>query len=208
VNFPVPAGPPLHTIPPGVFDQTGGDRIGNGAQFGLCLESLGKRRPSRARIGGVVKCFLEVFWGGGFRTENGDFSFLWDRVKFLFFSRKIFPAKYFQNFFRKIRLKVFRKNFLIATHFLAGAVGSIFFTGVCPDFLWEEFRDISGREAGEFFKYFSGKENGFAIWIEELDEFAEPLNLYAIFERFVAPQSFCYIESMPLNDYVCTVAER
>jgi len=47
-----------------------------------------------------VKCFLEVFWGGGFRTENGDFSFLWDYVKF-FFSRKIFLAKYFSKFFQE-----------------------------------------------------------------------------------------------------------
>lgn len=77
-----------------------------------------------------------------------------------------------------------------------------------PDFLWEEFRDVSGLSEPEFFEYFAGKENGFAIRIDELEEFAEPVDPYAMFKQFVPPQSFCYVEDIPLNDYVCTVAER
>ena len=73
VNFAIPAGPPVHAKYPGVFDRTGGDRIGNGAHFGLCLGILGKRGPSRARIGGVVKCLLRGGLGGGFRMGKGDF---------------------------------------------------------------------------------------------------------------------------------------
>lgn len=77
-----------------------------------------------------------------------------------------------------------------------------------PDYLWEEFRDVSGLSELEFFGYFSGKENGFAIRIDDLEEFAEPVDPYSMFERFVPPQSFYYVENMPLNDYVCTVVER
>lgn len=69
-----------------------------------------------------------------------------------------------------------------------------------PDYLWEEFRDVSGVSEPEFFGYFSGKENGFAIRIEELEEFAEPVDPYAMFERFVPPQSFCYVDD-PVNTF-------
>jgi predicted transcriptional regulator len=63
-----------------------------------------------------------------------------------------------------------------------------------PDYLWEEFWDVSGISEPEFFEYFSGKENGFAIRIDELEEFAKPVDPYVIFERFVPPQSFCYVD--------------
>jgi predicted transcriptional regulator len=63
-----------------------------------------------------------------------------------------------------------------------------------PDYLWEEFWNVSGLSETEFFTYFSGKENGYAIRIDELEQFAEPLDPYAMFERFVPPQSFCYVE--------------
>lgn len=62
-----------------------------------------------------------------------------------------------------------------------------------PDYLWEQFWDVSGISEKEFFEYFSGKEIGYAIQINELKEFAEPMDPHAIFERFVPPQSFCYV---------------
>ena len=55
VDFMNSSGPPFHAILPGVFDRTGGDRIGNGVHFGPCLGILGKRGPIRARIEVVVK---------------------------------------------------------------------------------------------------------------------------------------------------------
>jgi predicted transcriptional regulator len=64
-----------------------------------------------------------------------------------------------------------------------------------PDYLWEEFWDVSGISEPEFFEYFSGKNNGFAIRIEDLEEFAEPVDPYTMFERFVPPQSFCYVDN-------------
>ena len=62
-----------------------------------------------------------------------------------------------------------------------------------PDYLWEQFWDVSGIEEEAFFEYFAGKETGYAIRIDDLEEFAEPKDPHAMFERFVPPQSFCYV---------------
>jgi type I restriction enzyme S subunit len=63
-----------------------------------------------------------------------------------------------------------------------------------PEFLWEQFWDVSGIEEDAFFEYFEGKENGYAIRIDELERFGTPIDPHEIFERFVAPQSFCYVD--------------
>jgi type I restriction enzyme S subunit len=62
-----------------------------------------------------------------------------------------------------------------------------------PDYLWEQFWDVSGIEEEAFFEYFAGKETGYAIRIDELEEFAEPMDPHTIFKRFIPPQSFCYV---------------
>jgi predicted transcriptional regulator len=62
-----------------------------------------------------------------------------------------------------------------------------------PDYLWEQLRDLSGVSEKEFFDYFSGKENGFAIRIDELERFIEPIDPAETFDNFVPPQSFCYV---------------
>lgn len=63
-----------------------------------------------------------------------------------------------------------------------------------PDFLWEQFWDVSGIEEKAFFEYFAGKETGFAIQIDKLEQFGTPIDPHEIFDRFVAPQSFCYVD--------------
>ena len=63
-----------------------------------------------------------------------------------------------------------------------------------PDSLWEQFQDVSGVSEQEFFEYFAGKENGFAIRIDELERFGTPVDPHQVFERFVPPQSFCYVD--------------
>ena len=63
-----------------------------------------------------------------------------------------------------------------------------------PDYLWEQFWDVSGIEEDAFFEYFEGKENGFAIKIDKLEQFGTPIDPREIFDRFVAPQSFCYVD--------------
>ena len=72
VNFTLVSGPPVHAIPPGVFDRTGGDLHPNGAQYGRCLGILGERRTIRARIGVVVKSEKRVVFERDFRRGEGD----------------------------------------------------------------------------------------------------------------------------------------
>ena len=62
-----------------------------------------------------------------------------------------------------------------------------------PDYLWEQFWDVSGIEEGAFFEYFSGRDNGYAIRIDELEQFGTPIDPHEIFDRFVPPQSFRYV---------------
>ena len=69
-----------------------------------------------------------------------------------------------------------------------------------PNSLWRQFKNVSGVSKEEFFDYFSGKEHGFAIKIEELEQFAEPLDPTAIFEKFVPPQSFCYVDCSDIQN--------
>ena len=63
-----------------------------------------------------------------------------------------------------------------------------------PDYLWEQFRNVSGVSEQEFFEYFTGKENGFAIRIDNLEQFGTPVDPHEVFDRFVPPQSFCYVD--------------
>ena len=69
-----------------------------------------------------------------------------------------------------------------------------------PDYLWEQFRDVSGMSGRDFFDYFSDRDTGYAIRIDEMEPFAEPVDPHAVFERFVAPQSFCYVD-YPVNRF-------
>lgn len=64
----------------------------------------------------------------------------------------------------------------------------------CPKDLWVKFKDVSGIEENEFFKYFADKENGFAIQIEKLDIFETPIDPFTVLPDFKAPQSFYYID--------------
>ena len=63
-----------------------------------------------------------------------------------------------------------------------------------PDYLWEHFWDVSGLSEQEFFDYFSDRDTGYAIRIDELVEFPKPVDPHILIERFVAPQSFCYVD--------------
>lgn len=63
-----------------------------------------------------------------------------------------------------------------------------------PDYLWEQFWDVSGIEEEAFFEYFAGREIGYAIRIDELERFGTPIDPHEIFDRFVPPQSFRYVD--------------
>ena len=70
-----------------------------------------------------------------------------------------------------------------------------------PKYLWEQFCNVSGVSEKEFFDYFSGKENGYAIQIDNLEQFNEPIDPNVMFEKFVPPQSFCYVDSHKIHGF-------
>lgn len=72
-----------------------------------------------------------------------------------------------------------------------------------PKDLWDQFREVSGVNEQEFFDYFTCRENGFAIRINGLEQFKDPIDPHDIFDNFVPPQSFCYIKSLMNEQNVC-----
>jgi predicted transcriptional regulator len=62
-----------------------------------------------------------------------------------------------------------------------------------PLILWEMFKEVSGLREEEFFSYFSGKEKGYAIEIEEINKFESPVDPWEFNADFIPPQSFQYI---------------
>lgn len=63
-----------------------------------------------------------------------------------------------------------------------------------PDFIWNETYESSGISKVEYDNYFANKEIAYAFIIEELYLFEKPLDPYKIFQNFVAPQSYKYID--------------
>lgn len=65
-----------------------------------------------------------------------------------------------------------------------------------PENLWANFRTQAGIGKEDFFKYFEGKEKGFAIKIKEFEHFEEPINPYTETSNFTAPQSYAYLSNI------------
>ena len=64
-----------------------------------------------------------------------------------------------------------------------------------PKNLWRQTKQVAGINKEDFFKYFEGKEEGYAIEIKDFYELESPLNPYEIEEDFVPPQSFAYLDN-------------
>jgi len=58
--------------------------------------------------------------------------------------------------------------------------------------LWRLSSEYSGLHKEEFLSYFNGLDKGFAIEIEDVEEFDEPVDPKELLPNFVPPQSFCY----------------
>jgi len=68
-----------------------------------------------------------------------------------------------------------------------------------PERLWNQLKRFSGLNYIEFFRYFEGKERGFAIEIESVEEFKNPIDPKDFIPNFVPPQSFYYLDSSILS---------
>lgn len=62
----------------------------------------------------------------------------------------------------------------------------------CPKNLWNNFSEEAGINEEDFFDYFENKEMGFALKIDELEVFENPIETDKLVD-FSAPQSFKYM---------------
>lgn len=103
----------------------------------------------------------------------------------------------------EFRKSIFRKGnigkvFIYSTTPAKKIVGTFQIARIIEDHpknLWNKLSTLSGLNASEFFKYFSGKEIGFAIQIDNLEKFKNPIDPRHLIPNFVPPQSFYYLNS-------------
>jgi predicted transcriptional regulator len=62
-----------------------------------------------------------------------------------------------------------------------------------PKKLWEQCREFSGIGRKDFFDYFEGKDEAFALRIQKILLFDSPIEPQEIKDNFIPPQSFYYI---------------
>jgi predicted transcriptional regulator len=60
--------------------------------------------------------------------------------------------------------------------------------------LWDTVKEFAGIDNRDFFAYFDGKSRAFAIEIQNLQEFNDPIDPYETMPGFVPPQSYCYMD--------------
>jgi predicted transcriptional regulator len=65
-----------------------------------------------------------------------------------------------------------------------------------PEELWKKYKDMSGMDEDDFFGYFNGYNEGFAIKIKSLHIFDEFFDPEKLIPNFVPPQSFRYIDDL------------
>lgn len=63
-----------------------------------------------------------------------------------------------------------------------------------PEKVWDITNNYSGIGKKEYFEYFKKSSYAYAIKIEQIYEFENPINPKEKFEKFIPPQSYCYLE--------------
>lgn len=101
----------------------------------------------------------------------------------------------------EFRKSIFKQNveriFIYSTYPVKKIVGYFEVTEIIcesPIELWNSFSEVSGICKKDFFKYYEGVNEGFAIKIDNLHIFEEFIDMDD-YDDFRAPQSFCYIEN-------------
>jgi type I restriction enzyme S subunit len=86
--------------------------------------------------------------------------------------------------------------YIYATSQVKKIVGAFTIENIVEDYpknLWAEFKEFSGIDEEEFFRYFGGHKKGFAIGIGDVEVFEDPIDPKSYNPGFVPPQSFRYI---------------
>ena len=87
--------------------------------------------------------------------------------------------------------------YMYATSPVKKIVGAFTIENIVEDYpknLWAKFKQFSGIEEEEFFRYFGGNKKGFAIGIGDVEVFDDPIDPKSYNPGFVPPQSFRYID--------------
>lgn len=69
-----------------------------------------------------------------------------------------------------------------------------------PNELWDTVKEFAGIDNRDFFAYFDGKSRAFAIKIQNLQKFNDPIDPYETMPGFVPPQSYCYMDGLPVAE--------
>jgi type I restriction enzyme S subunit len=102
----------------------------------------------------------------------------------------------------EFRKRIFKRKdvkqiYIYSTSPVSKIIGMIAINGILEgstEEIWEKCSLYSGMTKEEFFCYFKDTEKAFAIEIKEVRVFAEPVDPYVVFDRFVPPQFFCYVD--------------
>jgi len=62
-----------------------------------------------------------------------------------------------------------------------------------PIELWRQCKDAAGISRKDFFEYFKGTKEAYAIQIGSVEHFDVPVDPHSAIEDFTAPQSFFYL---------------
>lgn len=106
------------------------------------------------------------------------------------FRRTIFKRKYI------------RKAYIYSSSPTKKIIGSFMIGDIIedhPQHLWDQLSMVSGISETEIFDYFSDKEKGFAIKIDQQQLLDDPLEPQLLISDFTPPQSFSYIDQINEN---------
>lgn len=106
--------------------------------------------------------------------------------------------------FRKsiFRDKNVKKVYIYSSSPVKKIVGVFIVGGIIEDHpkrIWEKCWRNSGIAEDDFIAYFSGREKGYAIMIENPEPLDKPIDPRSIYRDFVPPQSFYYFD-MPVME--------
>lgn len=62
-----------------------------------------------------------------------------------------------------------------------------------PSKLWSITSEFSGISKKYFYEYFRGRETAYAFKVQKVRRYEQPLELNAVLNRAIPPQSFCYL---------------
>ncbi len=103
----------------------------------------------------------------------------------------------------EFRKSIFKKDtdeiWVYASAPIKQIVGRIFVDEIIedsPNNLWKFCYTQAGINKKDFFKYFEGKDKGYAIKIKKYEIFEKPINPYIENKNFTAPQSYAYLSNI------------